>query len=417
MSAPNSIGTYIQALFPLSQFDFKVGDLLETESDKEAYLYWIRERANQLERTDINDPGHSAEAIYKRTMKLLDRLQECRGCGTGISRSLWSALQTIVKLLACKSDWINLETGPIYGGSNATIAERLFLSVDRTKKILKELRARGLIIFHHRHANGRRWIRRRHDGRPIGHGFSLLPLLVMLEELEIHVAAWRQRKFALNAMFADIAGKLAGIKQSLRAAHGAQAKDHPAYINCEDQLRRSAKAKKMGDADALSQMLADLGDETPKKLQDSTLDGCARNPSLSNHPIKPLEVEAWQEKRSEEREADQDYGLESAKLGDEEITNLFPISEPYLKLHGNIDRASAHIAQDSALPQDLWRQMRQVLGVRAAIVTVLIIADRLAAGQIRTSSTAYAQGMLKAARRGNLQLGRTIWGRRELLAS
>ncbi|MGB5021289.1 hypothetical protein, partial [Sphingorhabdus sp.] len=131
MSAPKAIGAYVKALFPTAHLCFTIGDRLETEADKENYALWIKEKA-------AGKPSAQADDMYKRTMNVLDRLQEHRGCNTGISRTHWSALQTIVKLLAHKDDWSNFDTGPIYGGSNATIADRLCLSIDRTKKILKE---------------------------------------------------------------------------------------------------------------------------------------------------------------------------------------------------------------------------------------------------------------------------------------
>ena len=417
MTAPNAIGTYIRALFPESTFSFTIGDRLETEAEKEAYLYWIKDRASQLAERYRRDRNNNAEDVYKRTLQLLDRLQESRGCGTGISRSLWSALQTIVKLLACKSDWTNFDSGPIYGGSNATIADRLCLSVDRTKKILQSLRMHGLIAYHRRHANGRRWISRRDDGRPFGHGFSLLPLLVMLEELEAEVNNWRRHKIEVNNAFAEVTGKIAAIRQSLRAVHGEAVTEHTAYRHCAELLAEASTAKKTGHIEGMAAILVKLDETNQSNFKKTTPQRGEKNTPLIKTPIKPVNVRADQKGRNEDGSVELDYGLERAKFDEREITQLFPVCEPYLQLHRNIGRAAQHIAQDSNIPNEIWQRMRQTLGMRAAIVTVLIIAERLAAGEIRSTSAAYANGMLKAARLGDLQLGRTIWGRRELYAA
>jgi len=410
MSAPKAIGAYVTALFPTAHLFFTIGDRLETEQEKENYALWIRERADTM-------PNAPADDIYKRGMNVLERLQEHRGCATGISRTYWSALQGIVKLLAHKDDWSNFETGPIYGGSNATIADRLCLSVDRTKKILRELRRAGLIIFHQRHANGRRWIRRQRDGTPVGHGFSLLPMLVLLDELEEHVRQWREKAFEARRLHTAIIGKIAGYKQSLRAAHDESYKTHPAFAACNDAIHNAGVAIAARDIKQLNSILGDISEKSLFELPDSTPQKGQNTPSLSNLPQKDSLVDARQGERSDEQTVDSDFGLNNAKLNDNEIEQLFPIATPYLQLHKNLQRAVQHVARDSAISQDMLCRMRNKLGERAAAVTVLIIAERLAAGQIRSSSSAYANGMMKAANRGQLQLGRTIWGRRELLSA
>jgi replication initiation protein RepC len=410
MSAPKAIGAYVKALFPTAHLCFTIGDRLETEQEKENYALWIRERASKM-------PNARADDMYKRAMNVLERLQEHRGCATSISRTHWSALEEIVKLLAHKDDWSNFDTGPIYGGSNATIADRLCLSVDRTKKILRELRRAGLLIFHQRHANGRRWIRRQRDGTPVGHGFSLLPIMVLLDELEGHVKKWREQAFEARRIHTAIVGTIAGYKQSLRAAHGQNYKTHPAIAACNNALHTAAVAKAARDVEHLKSILGDISEKSLFELPDSTPQGGQKNPSLSNLPQKDSKVDAWQGEGSEEQTVDSDFGLSTAKLQDNEIEQLFPIATPYLQLHKGLQRAVQHVARDSAISQDTLRRMRDKLGERAAAVTVLIIAERLAAGEIRSSSSAYAEGMMKAANRGQLQLGRTIWGRRELLAA
>lgn len=410
MSAPKAIGAYVKALFPTAHMCFTIGDRLETEADKENYALWIKEKA-------AGKLSVQADDMYKRTMNVLDRLQEHRGCNTGISRTHWSALQTIVKLLAHKDDWSNFDTGPIYGGSNATIADRLCLSIDRTKKILKELRRAGLIMFHQRHANGRRWIRRQRDGTPVGHGFSLLPIMVLVDELENHIGQWRDREFEARRLHTAIVGKIAGYKQSLRAAHGENAKTHPAIASCDETLQAVAAAKAGRNVELLRSILHEISDKTIFEMPETTPQGVQKNPSLSNLVQKESKVDAGQEERSEDRGVDPDFGLTTAKLQDHEIEQLFPIVTPYLQLHRSLDRAALHVARDSAISTDMLQRMRNKLGEKAASVTILIIAERLAAGEIKTSSSAYANGMLKAAHRGELQLGRTIWGRRQQLAA
>lgn len=417
MTAPKAIGSYIDALFPLSSFSFRIGETLESEEDKEHYARWIRDRAASGQLTGVSKIEPDGNAIYRRTMQLLDRLQEGRGCGTGINRTLWASMQTIVKLLACKRDWENMETGPIYGGSNATIANRLCLSVDRTKKILRDLRSRGLIIFHNRHGNGRRWIRRQANGQPVGHGFSLLPLLVLLGDLEAKVTQWREKRFEAANLHAEIVAEIAGVKQSLRAVHREAAREHPAFMACQTKLKAAATARQRGNIDELNRIAGELSIQRQQRCRKTTPERAQKNPPLSNHHQKHQKVDCQQDERSGDRANTSNFGLDCAKYGEGEIEKLFPVAAPYLKIHRQLGRAAQHIAQDTALPPDLWLKMCIELGEKAALVSVLMIAERMAAGEIRSTTAAYANGMLKAARRGDLQLGRSIWGRRELMTA
>lgn len=264
MPGSNDIGSYIKALFPTTQLDFEIGNMLDCEIDKEQYQLWISERARSIA---VNNPRRDGETNYKRVLNLLGRLTEYRGCDTGISRTLWSALHTIAKILAHAPDWANFETGPMFGGRNATIADRLCLSVDRTKKILSSLRSFGLIVHYHRHANGRRWIRRNSDGSVSGHGFSLLPIIVMLDELEEHVARWIQLHHEAARLQSKIKGHICSFRQSLRAAHGDDWKAHPGNMQCQKILGEAMVAKRQSDVESLNAILTDLdfaSDAKPK---------------------------------------------------------------------------------------------------------------------------------------------------------
>ena len=56
-----------------------------------------------------------------------------------------------------------------------------------------------------------------------------------------------------------------------------------------------------------------------------------------------------------------------------------------------------------------WREAGEVLGPQVAPLAIAVIASRADAGEVR-SAGGYLRGMISAARKGKLQLGRSLWG-------
>jgi hypothetical protein len=410
MSAPKSIGLYIKALYQSAQMNITLGERFQTSEDQEHYALWIREKAYQKSITHTD--YETCDIRYKRTLKLLDKLQEHRGCGTGINRSLWHSLQIIVKILAHKADWTNLDHGPIFGGRNITIADRLGLSVDRTKKILKALREYGLIVFHQRHANGQRYIKRMHNGHLIAHGLSLMPLVLRLEEFETLANNWIKTNAEAKMTYRKIEGQIVRLRHSLKSAKIDYGSNHPTQIHLksiESAAKTLIRENKHEELTILSHELANYELFPVEKI---TPEEGVNDPPHINLHSNHLYVDA-NKNSSDKIAALENRGIRKIDVLDDEIVTLFPASAHYITERKNILKSAQHLARDLHIDSQVWQLLADKIGHFGAIISTFIVADRLSNGSIHTTPNAYAKGMLRAAERGKLNLDRSIWWQRE----
>ncbi len=408
MSIAKNLGAYIGALLNENTSNLPIGAQLSVDRERLAYAASIRSRARAA--PSPGDIEKTGTANYKHLLNTIDMLADNRGCGTGITPTIWRKLKTLVLMLGSRADWANLETGPIYGGSNETLANRLDLSLDRTKKTLREFRIFGLIIDHDRLANGRRRIRRTADGKPYGHGLSLLPLIVRLDELRALASDYIARKQTSLKLKRRASAALRGAKQLLA---GTEADQHPASAAIEAVERDLHTAFKQRDTTALETICEDL---LPKQ---TTLQGVEIDTTHSTSHLAASPVESRQKARSGTGGAkistEDPFGLTSSKIAASELPILFPVSADALKGARDMVDVGASLAQQSGLNEKMWSKALRKLGPTAAPFAVIVYAQHLADGEIRNAANpqSYFAGMLNAADRADLNLGATIWGRRE----
>ena len=73
-------------------------------------------------------------------------------------------------------------------------------------------------------------------------------------------------------------------------------------------------------------------------------------------------------------------------------------------------RLAANLARSRlGVSPSAWRQACEVMGLDAASLAVAVVASRADAGKVR-SAGGYLRGMVAAARRGELELGKSLWG-------
>lgn len=408
MSIAKNLSAYIDALLQETASDFQLGVRLASAQDRIAYAASVHRRARSASRP--NDLEKSGTDNYKLLLNTIDTLADNRGCGTGIPASLWRKLKTLMLMLGARADWANYDTGPIYGGSNETLAHRLDLSIDRTKKTLKELRILGLIIDHDRLANGRRRIRRNADGNPYGHGISLLPLIIRLDELRDVAAAYLDRKKQSLKLKRQAS---AALRQAKALIAHATLHEHPATSAIESVTESINAALKARDTSALEEICNDL---LPIK---TTRQGVATDPPHTTAHLAAGTVDGTREARSGTGSAktsnEDPYGLSSAQITISELQTLFPVTSIAIAGSRDMLETGARLARQSGIGDKMWDRAIRKLGPSAAPYAVIIYAQHLADGQIRNTGNpqSYFAGMLNAADRADLNLGATIWGRRE----
>lgn len=410
MSIAKNLGDYLASIVDDAAASVELGARLDRETEQPAYANAIKMRARTMATISLSElDGHK---IYNRVLKVIDHFASNRGCGTGITTSKWHQLKTLALTLGKREDWAYLTTGPIYASTNQALADRMHLSEQRTRKVLKELCQFGLIIYHDRLANGRRTHRRDSEGNPYGHGLSLLPLIVRLRELEEHARA-----------FIEKAKKAISLKRQAQAALRAARRlvtattadtRHPAHAAIDDVGKQVVKAFKHRNAGELEAIVSDL------QPNQTTLRGVENDPShiTSQPPCESL-VGGVQEARSGNGGAkdptEDPFGLVAAAFTPKEIPILFPVAELAIDGSRDLVEVAQKLARMTGLDERMFAKAKDKLGPIPASTAVLVYAQHLADGEVRNvqNPQSYFAGMLNAADRRDLNLGATIWGRRE----
>jgi len=103
-----------------------------------------------------------------------------------------------------------------------------------------------------------------------------------------------------------------------------------------------------------------------------------------------------------------DFGLKEANYHPSEAAGLFPETEGLVQ-SGTI----ANLAAISGVSSSLATRVAQSLGALPTSVCLLIVAQKLAKGQLLTTPDQYLGGMWQRARSGDLNLGKSIKGLRK----
>lgn len=89
MNIAKNLGAYIGALLNDNASNLPFGTQLSVDQDRLAYAASIRSRASATPSTgDIEKTG---AANYKHLLNTIDILADNRGCGTGITPTIWGS--------------------------------------------------------------------------------------------------------------------------------------------------------------------------------------------------------------------------------------------------------------------------------------------------------------------------------------
>lgn len=405
-----NLGGYLASIVDEAAASVELGAKLDRDAEQPAYANAIKLRARAMSAISVAElDGHR---IYNRVLKVIDQFASNRGCGTGITTTKWQQLKIIALTLGKREDWAYLPTGPIYASTNRALADRMHLSEQRIRKVIKELCQFGLVIYHDRLANGRRAHRRDAEGNPYGHGLSLLPLIVRLQELEEHARGFIERAKKAIVLKRQAQAALRAAKRLINAT--AAEPSHPAHTAIDDVGKQVENAFKHRNAAELEAIVTDL---QPEQM---TLRGVENDPShITSQPSCESLVEGDQKARSGNGSAttptEDPFGLDAAAFSPKEIPILFPVAELALTGSRDLVEVAQKLARMSGLDDRMFARAKDKLGPLPASTAVLVYAQHLADGEVRNvqNPQSYFAGMLNAADRRELNLGATIWGRRE----
>jgi len=111
----------------------------------------------------------------------------------------------------------------------------------------------------------------------------------------------------------------------------------------------------------------------------------------------------------------EDFGLKAANYHPSEAADLFPATEGLIETggHGTVQNLAAISGVNNALA----KRVELSIGALPTSVCLLIIAQKLAKGELLTTPDQYLGGMWKRARSGDLNLGKSIKGLRKKLTT
>lgn len=264
----------------------------------------------------------------------------------GLKRTSLDVLRAMISLVG--SEQIN-DTQPdhhICFASNATLAERTYVSEKTIERHLSALAELGLIRRITK-GNGKRWARRGKNGAvQLASGISLLPLVEKHNELkragEAHAAANQRMKL--------IKDRCGLVLQQIRAAVSDCPQIDELWANAARTLRRKPCLSALEDLlSKLTSTMADLGlvDNTREtdKMRDTTPQSEGHK-ETNNNPIV---------KRNE---------ISEVEVSSEEIERSFPYLCKELRTvrsHREGQNKLANLARDLGIGRE-WNDIRQNLG-------------------------------------------------------
>lgn len=382
------------------------------------------------------DRTQAGRQIRKAVLKVLQRL-ETGSSAAGLTRKQVSTLRQLVLLCARDQDWAS-PAGPIVGASNAVISRRLG-SLDPAEA-LKPLLKMGLIAHHKRRGNGHRYFRVVNKGtdaeRVEASGISLGPVIVLLDALQV-LASYEEDLVEQHITLPRRVAAILSEAKSLLTPH----LNDPWAIETEQLIKeactRAHNAKKAGierkrkELQLATHLLELVKDRL--SLEEKSVPGgeIAGPVGGGNHPHIYGERKNLDEAcrgfpgdngtdliadSATSAGTDDLYGIERVGFDWSEAPHLFPFFNGLVRVDARQLRTAIYdLGRVIGIhDQKLTRRAIETLGHEAATLAMLITGQRSADDEIRKSPEIYFRGLLKRGRRGDLNLGHAIFGRRQL---
>lgn len=337
------------------------------------------------------------------------------------------ALETLKHLISFTrpDDWKGDRT-PLAWPSNYTLAELAGVTEGAIKARLRQLRALGLVAAHDS-AHGRRTGRRDATGAiTSGYGLDLSPLRIRFAELQALAEAQtvQSRLFKEGRLAIARARRLVGQVLAQAAEMGLTGAHWPALQEQVDRIaEQAARGRLSRDSEAYQEAL-DLITELERVIDD-TVDrfmfpsseplGSKSTPviDIQTKP-QPNYVVSGQNCSSSLTAFSGSPSGSMFKARPVDLLVMFPTTAMYVATDRpgwpDLHTAAARLRHDLGIRTGLWLEALDHLGRDSAAVIMMITAERLARGEIRSSAGAYFTGMMAKACCDKLDLGRSLWG-------
>jgi hypothetical protein len=406
--------------------------------------------------------GHTGteNAGRQRRRKLLDIIEtfaRMPPVTIDVPRIVWRDLyDAAASIAAMNIDW-DSRCGPLIAASNDHLKCRIGWTAAR--KNIRRLAEYGLIIPHCLAGNGKRFLGSRDsEDRSDASGWSLAPLL-LLEDYLTQLAATEKALAAQNLILPNqIRRATSSAYRLLRPFE----QGHPWADKARKKLDAIAAARRIyqrrkGSMDAIGVLgrLAEVATRLLDRLSERislgeiaslTLSGDTTVPRDDHHQYSPEEAlesvygladgACRQEPDELRTTSDADrakhetadacqsvlvstdsndvYGIQRSGFVWAEAPGLFPFIDGMVEIGRRPGLTELHeVARVCQIGQATAARASAILGTEIALLCALITGHHLASGQIRKTPDAYMQAFVWRARRGELNLGHTLLGRKK----
>jgi replication initiation protein RepC len=384
-----------------------------------------------------------AKAMRDRVLVALRYLAKRGSVTHPMSKALWNKLYVLTTMCAHEPDW-GSASGPLMGASNKTLEDRW--NVSNARRSLRDLAQWGFVIPFCPKGNGHRSYKKTKDG-PVGAGWSLAPLRLLVDALEEIAAREEHLRMTrleiperIKSAIGAIRALITPFRETDEWARAAQ-EELEALCRQRDRVNRGALPALGSCLSAALRLLevvennlfnagttegagmeSSTGTDTPVHYQynapitESVCIGSAGNRSgdRSVRPITPRQVRLSQGCFQEGAQSDP-FGIVRSGFSWTEAPHLFPFHCGMIDLtrgpvNGTVDVLGRILGISPASAQYAERR----LGREAAVVCLLITGQHHYEGGIQKTPEAYLRGIIRKAAKGELNLGHSLFGRREL---
>ena len=425
---------------------------LPTDADRARYSAKIALMMQQFPEQGRKPTGRQRR---RALLDILETFASQAPVSVAVPPIVWKYLHLAgAKICARDADWDSAK-GPLIAASNDHLRRVLGWNAARTN--IAKLAEYGFAVPYCLAGNGKRYLGGDGDGgTEDASGWSLGPLLL----LETYISQLAEREDGLRRQHVEFPRR---IKCATSAAYRiVRAFEQESWaLTTRKKLKAIADARRMYGRRRLSldvidklERLALASERLIERL--TRLVSCEHRPLLTeasdtrvqleqHHQYNPdstsVSVDGLAERRSGDGisqtqrgsleaslqkrtptvpphpDAEEDrFGIERSGFQWEEASALFPFIEGLIDLGDRPGLDELHaLARMNQISQSTAARASGKLGTDAAILCVLITAYHLHAGEIRKTPDAYMAALVKRAATGELNIGHTLFGRREAI--
>jgi replication initiation protein RepC len=427
----------------LQESDLQVCSL-SSEQERAAHAAFVA--ALMRERAPLGSAAEG-ELLRRRVIRVLGQFRDQGTITLPPSKKTWERLHILARMCASAADWTS-QTGPIVGASNAVLEVKL--DSTNVRRDLRDMARCGLIVPFCPKGNGHRfYVPARKGKAAIGAGWSLAPLVLMIDHLEAVAATEAELREMRVALPAEIKSYLNTMRSLLAPFVDA----HMWAQALAQKVEKLADRRRDTPRSSLPEMRKILEDTLAlhDQLQHAVIVHSRAVPpegELSTTPDENVhrkynrnqtlrckvglaegrnreatqDLEASSKTQAEQNksgalQADDAFGIKRSGFTWDETASLFPFTEGFIALPSSPTIASAQaLARAVGVADATVISAAQALGLEAAMLCVLLTGQHACDGEILRSPDIYMRALIERAGRGDLNLGNSLFGRRSKIS-